>query len=103
MHAAEHDVRGVLGLGAAGGVPGELEAVTGGVGELDDLVALVVVAQHDGLVAQDRTSHPRARDEPWVGGVRHDPGADDATLRVRIGASPEEQQRGGGGRGCQGT
>jgi hypothetical protein len=87
----------------AGGVAGELEAVAGGVGELDDLVALVVVTQHDGLVTQRGASRPRPHDKPRVGGVRYDPGTDDAALGVRVGSSPEEQQRGGGGRGGQGT
>ena len=48
MHAAEDDVRGV---GSVRGVAGELERVAGDVGELDHLVALVVVPEHEHLVS----------------------------------------------------
>ena len=46
----------VLGLCLLGGVLAELEAVAGEVGELDDLVALVVVAEDDEPLAEDGAS-----------------------------------------------
>ena len=51
VHAAEDDVRR---LRAGGGLAGQLERVAGDVGELDDLVALVVVAEHEDPVAERR-------------------------------------------------
>ena len=57
VHAAEDDE---LRLGPARGVPRELEGVAGHVGELDDLVALVVVSQHEQPVTQ-RSLAARAR------------------------------------------
>ena len=53
VHAAEHDE---LRLRAGRRLAGELERVTGDVGELDDLVALVVVAEHE---------RPGRRAPPW--------------------------------------
>ena len=53
VHAAEHDE---LGVRAGRRLAGELERVAGDVGELDDLVALVVVAEHE---------HPLTRARPW--------------------------------------
>ena len=49
VDAAEDDVVGGV---LAGGVLRELERVAGVVGELDDLVALVVVAEDDEAVAE---------------------------------------------------
>ena len=49
VHAAEDDV---LRLRPRGRVAGELERVAGDVGELDDLVALVVVPEHEHLLAE---------------------------------------------------
>ena len=52
------------------GLLGELEGVAGDVGELDDLVALVVVAEHEDAVAERRLGRAGARDEAGVGGRR---------------------------------
>ena len=71
VDAAEHDV---LGLRARGGVARQLERVAGDVGELDDLVALVVVAQDEGPLAQ--------RGPRRAGALRRGSG------RTRTGASP---------------
>ena len=55
VHAAEHDVRRVR---PGRGLLGQLERVAGDVGELDDLVALVVVAEHEHLVAERGLGQP---------------------------------------------
>jgi hypothetical protein len=49
VHAAEDDV---LGGGLRGGQARQLQRVAGEVGELDDLVALVVVAEDDDALAE---------------------------------------------------
>ena len=51
VHAAEHDE---LRVGPGRRLAGQLERVAGHVGELDDLVALVVVAEHEHPVAERR-------------------------------------------------
>ena len=56
VHAAEDDA---LGIRPGGGLLGQLEGVAGDVGELDDLVALVVVAEHE---------RPGRRAPPWPRG-----------------------------------
>src|SRR5947209_5728296 len=48
MHTAEDDIA-ALGLRC---LEGEFEGITAEVGELDDLVALVVMAQNDNVVAE---------------------------------------------------
>ena len=52
VDAAEEDELGVL---AGGGFAAELEGVAAEVGELDDVVALVVVAEDDEAVAEEAT------------------------------------------------
>ena len=51
VHAAEHDE---LRVGVLADLPGELVGVAGVVGELDHLVALIVVAQNDEPSAERR-------------------------------------------------
>ena len=51
MHAAEDDE---LGVGMGGHLTGQLERIAGVVGELDDFVALVVMAEDDGAAAEAR-------------------------------------------------
>ena len=80
-------------LRPGGGLLRELERVAGHVGELDDLVALVVVAEHEGPVAQRRLGRPRALDQGGVGGGGQLAGAVDAALAVRVGLAAEQQQR----------
>ena len=58
VHAAEHDVGGLV---VVGGEAGELERVAAGVGPLDDLVALVVVAEDQEPVAERRPWRRRSR------------------------------------------
>ncbi len=89
VHAAEDDV---LGLRAGGRVPGELEGVAGDVGELDHLVALVVVAQDEDAVPERGLGRAGALDEVRVGGRGEVAGALDAALAVRVGLAAEQQQ-----------
>ena len=60
------------------GVAGQLERVAGDVGELDHLVALVVVAEHEQPVAQRRLGRAGAGDEVGVAGRRQVAGTVDA-------------------------
>ena len=89
VHAAEDDV---LGARASGRVAGQLEGVAGDVGELDDLVALVVVAQHEDPVAEGLLGRPRPRDQVRVGGSGQVAGTLDAALGAEVGAAAEGQQ-----------
>ena len=77
VHAAEHDE---LRVRAGGGVAGQLERVAGHVGELDHLVALVVVAEHEHPVAERRLGRPGPRDQVGVAGRGQVAGAVDAAL-----------------------
>ena len=87
VHAAEDDVGG---LRAGRRLLGELERVAGHVGELDDLVALVVVAEHEQPVAQGRLGGAGAFDQRRVGGGRQFAGAGDAAFAGRVGSAAEE-------------
>ena len=90
VHAAEDDE---LRLGPAGRVAGELERVAGDVGELDDLVALVVVAEHEHPVAQRLLGRAGSRHQVRVGGGRQVAGALDPALGGRVLALAEGEQR----------
>ena len=94
VHAAEHDV---LGVGPGRRLAGQLERVAGHVGELDDLVALVVVAEHEHPVAERRLRGRGARPtrSGSLGGGSS-PGQSTPRLGRRV-AAPAEQQQGGGG------
>lgn len=89
VHAAEDDV---LGLRAGGRVARELEGVAGDIGELDHLVALVVVAQDEDAIPERLLRGPRTGDEVRVGGGGKVAGALDAALAVRVGLTAEQQQ-----------
>ena len=97
VHAAEDDVRRVR---PGRRLLGQLEGVAGDVGELDDLVALVVVAEHEDPVAERRLGRAGARDEAGVGGGGQVAGALDAALAGEVAARAEHQQR---QRGVQGA
>ena len=71
VHAAEDDE---LGVGPRRGVPGELERVAGDVGELDDLVALVVVPEHEHPVAERLLGLPGASDQRGSEAAGRSPG-----------------------------
>ena len=89
VHTAEHDV---LRLRTSRRVPGQLEGVTRDVGELDDLVALVVVAEHEDLVAELLLRGAGACHEVRVGRRGQVTGTLDAALALRVGLAAEEQQ-----------
>ena len=97
VHAAEDDE---LGVGAAGRVAGELEGVAGDVGELDDLVALVVVAEDEQPLAERRLGGAGALDEVGVGRRRQVAGALDAALGVEVAALAEGEERQVDGGSC---
>ena len=89
VHAAEDDE---LGVRAAGGVAGELEGVAGDVGELDDLVALVVVAEDEDPLAKGRLGRAGALDKVGVGRRREVTGALHAALGVEVAALAERKE-----------
>ena len=94
VHAAEDDE---LRLRAGRGLLREPEGVAGDVGEGDDLVALVVVAEHEHPVAERRLGGAGALDQRRVGGGRQVAGAVDAALAVGVALAAEQQQRQRGG------
>ena len=79
--------------GRAGGVAGELEGVAGDVGELDDLVALVVVAEDEDPLAQRLLGRARPGDQVGVGRRRQVAGALHAALGVEVAALAEGEER----------
>ena len=91
VHAAEDDV---LGLRPGRRVPGELEGVAGHVGELDDLVALVVVAEDEDLVPELLLGRAGALHEVRVG--RRRAGRRGSPRRARSSGRP--RGRAGAGR-----
>ena len=78
--------------GPGGRVPGQLEGVAGDVGELDDLVALVVVAEHEDLVPELLLGRAGALHQVRVGRRGQVAGALDAALAPRVGLTAEQQQ-----------
>ena len=90
VHAAEDDV---VGLRPGGRLAGELERVAGHVGELDDLVALVVVAEDEDALAERRLGRAARVDQVGIGGRGQLAGAVDAALGGRIAAPAQQQQR----------
>jgi len=89
VHTAEHDVGGVR---AGGRLAGELEGVPGDVGELDDLVALVVVAEDEHLLAEGGLRGAGPFDEAGVARCRQGADALHAALRLEIHPLSEEQE-----------
>ena len=81
VHAAEDDE---LRVGPGGRLLRELEAVAGDVGELDDLVALVVVAEHEDPVAQRGLGGAARADQVRVGGGGQVAGAVDPALGGQV-------------------
>ena len=69
--------------GRAGRVAGELERVAGDVGELDHLVALVVVAEHEHPLAERVLGRAGPRDQVGVGRGGQVAGALDPALGGR--------------------
>ncbi len=89
VDTAEDDV---LRVRPGGRVPRELEGVAGHIGELDDLVALVVVPEDEDLVAELLLGRAGALDEAGVGGGRQITGALHTALALRVGLAAEEEQ-----------
>ena len=89
VHAAEQDE---LGLGPRGRLARELEGVARDVGELDDLVALVVVAQHERAAAQGGAGGAGALDEVRVARCGQVADALDAALGGQVDAAAEQQR-----------
>ena len=78
--------------GPGGRVAGELEGVAGDVGELDHLVALVVVTQHEHPVAERGLGGAGALDQRRVGGGGQVARALHPALCARVGPATERQQ-----------
>ena len=89
VHPAEDDPRRVR---PRGGLLGELERVTGDVGELDDLVALVVVTEDEDLVAEGLLGRAGTSDQVGVRGGGEVSGALDASLGVQVAALAEHEE-----------
>jgi hypothetical protein len=95
VHTAEdHE----LGLGPGGGVAGQAEGVAAGVGEDDDLVTLVVVAEHERPLAQDGPGRPGPLDQLGIGGGGQVARAGGALLGGPLGAEEVEEDGAGGHR-----
>ena len=90
VDAAEDDVRRVR---PGRGLLGQLEAVAGHVGELDDLVTLVVVAEHEHRVAERGLGLASASHQAGVGGSRQVAGALDTALGGQLAALSEHEER----------
>ena len=90
VHAAEHDE---LSIRARCRFAGQLEGVAGDIGELDHLVALVVMAKHEEPIAQCRLRPPGPLHECRVGGWRQVAWTFDSPLGSRVGFPPEDEQR----------
>ena len=93
VHAAEDDV---LRVRAGRGLPGQLERVAGHVGELDDLVALVVVAEHEDPVAERRLGRRGPATRSGSLGAGRSPGQSTPRSVSGSRAPAEQQQRGRG-------
>ena len=78
--------------GRAGRVAGELEGVAGDVGELDDLVALVVVSQHEDPVAQRLLGAVARATRSGSDGLGQVARALHAPLGLQVPAAAERQQ-----------
>ena len=87
--AEDHELR----LRPGCGLPGQLERVPGHVGELDDLVPLVVVAENERPVAECGPGRPGPGHQIRVARRRQLAGALHAALAGRIGTAAEHQQR----------
>jgi hypothetical protein len=87
-----------LGLGPGRGLLGQAEGVAAGVGEGDDLVALVVVAEHERPVAQGGPGRPGPLDQLGVGRRRQVARAGGALLGRPLGAEQVEEDGAGGHR-----
>ena len=81
--------------GRAAASLGQLERVAGDVGELDHLVALVVVAEHEDPVAERGLGRAGPLDQVGVAGRGQVAGTVDAALGAGVAAAAQQQQGGG--------
>jgi hypothetical protein len=89
VHAAEDDE---LGVRPGGRLLGQLEGVAGDVGELDDLVTLVVVAEHEDPVAEGGLGRGGASHQFRIAGRRQVAGTVDTALGIRVGATAQKKE-----------
>jgi hypothetical protein len=87
-----------LGLGPGRGLLGQAEGVAAGVGELDHLVALVVVAEDERPLAQGSPGRPGPLDQLGVGRRGQVARAGGALLGGSLGAEQVEEDSAGGHR-----
>ena len=90
VHAAEHDE---LRVRPGRRLARELEGVAGDVGELDDLVALVVVAEHEDPRAERLLGRAGPRHQVGVGRRREVARALDAALGAQVDTPSQGEQR----------
>ena len=90
VHAAEDDE---LRVRPRGRLAGQLERVAGDVGELDDLVALVVVAEHEDPLAERCLGGESSGHEVRVGRRGQVAGALHASLGLQVHATAQRKQR----------
>ena len=79
--------------GRAAASRASLNEIAGDVGELDDLVALIVMAEHEQPLAQRGLGPPGSLDKSRVGGWRQIARTLDAPLGSRVGLPPENEER----------
>jgi hypothetical protein len=89
MHAAEDDV---LGLRVSCGLLRQLEGVTRGVGELNDLIALIVMPEDEKSIAESLLGSPGTLNESRITRRWEITRAFHTALGVGIGTVPEKQQ-----------
>jgi hypothetical protein len=87
-----------LGLGPGRRLLGQAEGVAAGVGEGDDLVALVVVAEDERPLAERRPGRPGPLDQLGVGRRRQVARAGGALLGGPLGTEQVEEDGAGGHR-----
>jgi len=75
------------------GFLGQLETVAGDIGERDDLIALVVVAEDEDLVPQSGLGDAGTFDQAGVRGSRQLTGTFDAPFGSEVTAVTEDQER----------
>jgi len=93
VHATEDDVWRVR---PRGSLLGQFEAVARHIGELDDLVALVVVAKDEDAVTELSLGGTGAFDQARVRGSRKLTGAFDAPFGGEVAPPSEDEKRQGG-------
>ena len=93
VHAAEHDE---LAVGLGRGLLRQLEGVSGHIGELNDLIALVVVSENEGPLPEGFLGGLGTPHESGVAGGWKGAGAVNTALAEVIGAIAQQQHECGG-------